>query len=51
MSGKGSGRRPGDKEKYDNEYDRIFGKPVEVDPPEEQDFTNEQLEELDNADA
>lgn len=35
MSGKGSAQRPTDKQKYDEGWDRIFGKKTEDTKPEE----------------
>lgn len=34
MSGKGSGRRPTDEQKYQDNYDKIFGKKKEQDKKE-----------------
>lgn len=40
MSGKGSGRRPGDEEKFQSNWDKIFGKEDKEETPKEKE-TNE----------
>jgi len=44
MSGKGSGRRPTDEQKYQSNWDAIFGKQIKEQPklpPEEKEKENE----------
>ena len=45
MSGKGSGRRPTDEKKYQNNYEKIFGKKNKEQKEKEQDELRNKAEE------